>query len=79
MLLGQGTPSGYNMPMTHETTGSVTTYYGIQEGRQAFPTGSGDTASDDGGDGTLASDAGGDGTLASGDAPTSANDLSPFG
>ena len=69
MLLGQGTPSGYNMPMTHETTGSVTTYYGIQEGRQAFPTGSGDTASDDGSDGTLAS----------GDAPTSANDLSPLG
>ena len=39
--------------------------YGLQEGRQAFPTGLGDTASD----------AGGDGTLASGDAPTSANDL----
>ena len=53
--------------------------YGLQEGRQAFPTGLGDTASDDGGDGTLASDAGGDETLASGDAPTSANDLLPLG
>jgi len=63
--------------------------YGLQEGRQAFPTGSGDTASGDGSDGILASGDGSDGTLASGDgsdgilssgdAPTSANDLSPLG
>jgi hypothetical protein len=49
-------------PLQHYLT------YGIQEGRQAFPADSGDTASD-----------GDDGTLASGDAPTSANDLSPLG
>jgi hypothetical protein len=81
-------------PLRHYLT------FGIQEGRQAFPVGSGDTtsdddgddgtlasddggdgtlASDDGGDGILASDDGGDGTLASSGAPTSVNDLSPFG
>ena len=80
-------------PLRHYLT------FGIQEGRQAFPVGSGDTAfddgddgtltsadghdgilaSDDGDDGTLAPDDGGDGTLASGGAPTSVNDLSPFG
>jgi hypothetical protein len=27
--LGRCTPAGYNAPMMHETTGSVTTYYGV--------------------------------------------------